>query len=200
MIRTLIHKSLFALLALSCLTFALPPSIIGLDTTTGTNTSKVLVETSPNVYKSISLYTLRKSYMGSAVKDTANLIRSLFRSTAILDSGLTGYASPPTDTLRLAADSLNVCAYQVAGLSGTSNATGFTIGHIPAAYRPSHTVVVPVISVTDNGNIHAGKLSIATTGIGTVSFIDSVGKVNGTFVGAGTKALGAGASFCYPRF
>ncbi len=118
---------------------------------------------------------------------------------SVLDSALTGYATNPTDTLRLVCGT-NVNGYFVAGITGTSNGAALTVGHLPSGCRPSHTVVVPLSKVTDNSITRIGFASIASTGIMTISKTDTAGVQSATFTASGTKGIGAGVTFSFPRF
>lgn len=146
------------------------------------------------------------SVVGSVKKTGADTAASYTVGTfttgtiAVIDSALTGYASPPTDTLRCSVGFFHVDCLQVAGLSGTSNGTALTVGHIPAAFRPSHTVTVTISKVTDNGGPRQSIGSLATTGIITVSKTDSMGVQSATFTASGTKGVGAGVIYSFPRF
>ncbi len=117
----------------------------------------------------------------------------------ILDTALTGYATLPTDTIRLSCGAV-VSGYFVAGISATSNGAALTIGHLPAACRTSHTVVVPLSLVKNNDTVRVGSVSIAATGIMTVSKSDADAVLSATFTASGGKGVGAGSSFTYPRF
>lgn len=133
------------------------------------------------------------NYMMGIGFDTVNTYQ-------VLDSALTGYASAPTDTLRCSCTDYFTQCYQVAGLSGTSNGAALTVGHLPAACRPSHTVIIGLAKVTDNGVTRYGTGSVATTGIITISKTDTAGVQSATFTTSGTKALGAGVTFGFSRF
>ncbi len=119
---------------------------------------------------------------------------------SILDSALTGYGTTPSDTVRYSVDVNNVCFYQVGGFSASSTTTGLTIGHIPAALRPTHAQTPVVWSVTNNGVARKGAFSIATTGIITVAYDSTAFLVTPTFTATGTKGVAAGISACYSRF
>ncbi len=196
MIRTLISKSIFALFALSYFTFALPPSIIGLDTTTGTNTSKLLVEPSPNVYKSISLYTFRRSYIGAATHDS---LASYFTSGAFLDT-LKGLSAVVTDSVYYSKSGPNVCMY-VKAANGTSNSDSLVLQHLPSFLRPARPQTLSVTDVVDSGDAALGQALILTAGTiyyypyksipAQSNFIQAV-----SWVTTGTKGLAA-HTLCY---
>lgn len=140
------------------------------------------------------------SRLGSFGRVRADTVNGYVQATyQVLDSALTGYATNPTDTLRLVCGA-NVSGYFVAGITGTSNGAALTIGHLPAACRPSHTVLITLQKVTDNGVTRYGVGSVATTGIITVSKTDTMGVQSATFTSSGTKGVGAGVSFTFPRF
>ncbi len=140
------------------------------------------------------------SVLDSTILASLRVGTRVVSSMSVLDSGLTGYASIPTDTMRVSADFYNVCLYQVAGWGGTSNTTGLTIGHIPAAYRPSHALTFRVYGVTNNGVTRSGYFAVATTGIITVGYDSLVTLTTATFTAAGSKGVSAGIGGCYSRF
>ncbi len=116
-------------------------------------------------------------------------------SIAVLDSGLTGYATKPTDTLRCAVDVFGVHLYFVAGITGTSNDTVLTVGHVPAACRPSHTLTLP--AMVTNGNVQrVSKVTLSTAGVFTVYAADVDGVMSATgFSASNSKGLVLSASF-----
>ncbi len=219
---------LCSVLALFALALALPSQIYTQPPTNGNDSAFVLVESSPNVFNRISLRAIAKYVYSKAGSTLTILSRGHFGSllvdstatfsgtatfssyivnggntvgySSVLDSALTGYSSPPTDTLRCSADFYSVTCYFVAGITGTSNGTALTVGHLPANFRPGHTVVVDLSSVTNNGVERFGRMSIASTGIGTVSRFDSLGLPLATYCACGTKAIGAGTSFSFSKF
>ncbi len=154
--------------------------------------------------KATGVTTARQEVGSLSVDTNANIHGSLTvhgrtsDSISVLDSALTGYASKPTDTLRCAVDQFNVSFYFVAGITGTSNDTVFTVGHVPALCRPSHTLTLP--AMVTNGNIQrVSKVVLSTAGVLTVYAADVDGVLSATgFSASNTKALVLTASF--PRF
>lgn len=163
------------------------------DTTTISPTFKWSMRTGRANYNAVSVGTLTNYMIGTLGVDTVNTF-------VTVDSAKTGYATPPTDTLRCACSSTFTSCRQVGGLSGTSNGAALTIGTLPAACRPSGTVVVGIAQVTDDGVTRYGIGSVAATGIITVSKTDTAGVQSATFTTSGTKGVGAGTVYSFPRY
>ena len=75
----------------------------------------------------------------------------------------------------------------IPAIFGTSNATSFTLGTIPAALRPASTQRTPSIQVTDNNVLVHGTVSIGTNGVITLGN----GIVEGLFTAVLTKGISA---------
>lgn len=113
---------------------------------------------------------------------------------------LTGYASPPTGTIRYCAMGGIVALYvptAASGFSGTSNATSMTITGMPAAIKPARTQIVQFPGVGDNSAlIGDGEQILAQIGTdGVITFL-----INGSstgFTASGTKGTGLGGTITY---
>ncbi len=156
-------------------------------TTNNQRVGSLTVDTGATIGDSLRAASLR---IGTRIVQTASVI----------DSALTGYATTPSDTLRVSADLLTVCIYQVAGFSATANTTALTFGHIPTWARPSHAQTVRVYGVKNNGVTRAGNFAIATTGIVTAAYDSTASIVTPTFTNNTTNGISALAGGCYPRF
>lgn len=120
-------------------------------------------------------------------------------SLVVIDSALTGYSTNPTDSLRCAGDIFLSYCYQVAGITGTSNASTFTIGHLPIGHRPSHTVKGWSLT-TNNGVTKKSSISISSAGVITPTWSDTAGVESTTWTTSGTKSIAAGTIYLIPRF
>lgn len=113
---------------------------------------------------------------------------------------LTGFATPPTGTIRYCVMGAIVALYipsAGSGLSGTSNSTAMTITGMPAAIRPARTQIVQFPGVGDNSLlIGDGEQILAQIGTdGVITFL-----INGSatgFTASGTKGTGAGGTITY---
>lgn len=98
---------------------------------------------------------------------------------------LTGFAAPPTGTLRFRREGKLVRVY-IPAITGTSNATSCTLTGMPTDIRPQRAQAFPVL-ITDNGTNAMGWCSVATTGVMTLypsAALSATGWTN-----SGTKAV-----------
>ncbi len=129
----------------------------------------------------------------------ANYIRSYVQGkvtrAAVVESSLSGYASPQTDTLRCFADSNHADIYLVAGITGTSDDTVFTFGHAPVACRPSHTLTLTAL-VTNSNVQRVSKVTLSPAGVFVVYAADTDGVLSATaFAASNTKGIVLSASY-----
>jgi hypothetical protein len=96
----------------------------------------------------------------------ANTLDDYREATATLTA--TGMTTSPTGTATLVKNG-NIVVMELPAISGTSNATTFTVTGIPAAFRPSATRIYLGIRALDNG-----AFVTATTPMG---FIDTAGTI-----------------------
>lgn len=78
--------------------------------------------------------------------------------------------------------------------TGTSDSAAFTIATLAAACVPAATVYSSLISVTDNGTITVGYLSISA---GSTTINVYTNTATGNFTASGTKAINAATDFEY---
>jgi hypothetical protein len=114
---------------------------------------------------------------------------------------LTGYASGPTGTVSYkiianAAGTGKVCMLSVGtDITGTSNATSFTMTGLPAACTPSDDVRV-MCELTDNSSSVAALAIIAAAGT-TITFATDAPFSGSGWTNSGTKAVPAGWHIAY---
>lgn len=113
---------------------------------------------------------------------------------------LTGFASPPTGTIRYCVMGAMVTVFVPtagSGLSGTSNSTSMTITGMPAALKPARTQICQFPGVGDNSLlIGDGEQILAQVDTGGVITFLINGSATG-FTAAGTKGTGLGGTFTY---
>mgnify|MGYP000473453951 CR=1 FL=1 len=116
----------------------------------------------------------------SAIKELLNIANSSFTATA------TGMTTAPTGSVTYAVAG-NLVVLDFPAISGTSNATTFTLTGVPAALRPA-TAKLARVTITDNtGTAAHGMARIETDG--TISLF--VNAALGAFTGSGTKSITA---------
>jgi hypothetical protein len=127
--------------------------------------------------------------------DTATFTEGTFTGT------LTGYAAGPTGTVayRIVNNSSGtgkLCQlYVTAAITGTSNATSFTMTGLPAAVQPVAAVEAMCI-LTDNGVPVYAQASIAAAG-STITFATDAAPSSTGWTNTGTKAVPAGWQLTY---
>lgn len=97
---------------------------------------------------------------------------------------LTGYASPPTGSVKYAIAG-KIVTLNIPVLSGTSNATTMTLTGAPVALKPVTAKTVLVIA-TDNGTAAVATAVIGTDGV--LTFSKGLG-TGGAWTGSGTKGV-----------
>jgi hypothetical protein len=128
--------------------------------------------------------------------DTATFASGSFTGT------LTGYATPPTGTVSYvvfanSAGTGKLCTLRVGTtITGTSNATSFTMTGLPAACTPTDDVYVTTV-VSDNSTEVVATATIAASGT-TITFACDQPFSAAGFTAANNKALVAGWSITYP--
>ena len=128
--------------------------------------------------------------------DTATISTGSFTAT------LTGYATPPTGTVNYvvvsnSAGTGKLCTLRVGTtITGTSDATSFTMTGLPAACTPTDDVYVTT-QVTDNSTEVVATATIAASGTTITFACDQPFSATG-FTAANNKALVAGWSITYP--
>jgi hypothetical protein len=128
--------------------------------------------------------------------DTATFASGSFTGT------LTGYATPPTGTVTYAvfansAGTGKLCTLRVGTtITGTSNATSFTMTGLSAACTPTDDVYVTT-QVTDNSTEVVATATIAASGT-TITFACDQPFSAAGFTAGNNKALVAGWSITYP--
>lgn len=139
-------------------------------------------------------------------RDTANQIGiALGGSTAgqiaqgTFTGTLTGYAANPTGTVNYQRIGNIVTLWTVNPISGTSNATSFTMTGLPALVTPTNTAQTMVFVVTDNG---ASATAHATVnGSGVVNFFKAASLTSYSssgWTGSATKGVPTGWTITYP--
>lgn len=108
---------------------------------------------------------------------------------------LTGYASPPTGTVQYRVEGRRVLVFVTAAITGTSNATSFTMTGLPFGIQPSQNQQVPCF-LTDNTVVVIASCNVVANS-STVTFAMGAGFLTTGFTASGTKALQAGANFSY---
>lgn len=96
----------------------------------------------------------------------------------------TGLAALPNETIyyRIVG---KVAHLEMRGsLSGTSDATSFTITGGPSAIRPASASAQTMVKITNNGTLEVGSVSMGTDGIITITRSTSA-----TWTASGTKAI-----------
>ena len=96
----------------------------------------------------------------------------------------TGFTVPPTGTARYVRAG-NLVSLFVPVLTGTSNATTFTLTGLPAAVTPTQTVLVPVL--IDDNTVTALGLARLTAASTTITLF--TGAFSAVWTAAGTKTL-----------
>jgi hypothetical protein len=101
----------------------------------------------------------------------------------------TGFTASVTGTARYVVLGSLVLLFLPA-LSGTSNATTFTLTGIPAGIQSARLAALTLVTVTDNGTVQAtpGQIQIQAGGTAWDVFKDAA---QTAFTNSGTKALGA---------
>ncbi len=118
-------------------------------------------------------------------------------SGGFFDTAGTGFTATVRDSISWSKTGYNVCATFVSGATGTSNGTGFTFGAWPTVIRPAGVKIFSVPAITNASVAKDGKISLATTGVPTLSWTDTAGVQSATFTASGTKAIAAGTTVCY---
>ncbi len=93
-----------------------------------------------------------------------------------------------------------VCGYFGSGFTGTSNAATFVFGAFPTIIRPTVAQIVPMGGVFTDSAVtgRPGHMSLGTNGVPTMSRLHyDNGVYSSVFLGSSTKAIDAGATFCY---
>lgn len=121
-------------------------------------------------------------------------------STFVFLDSSTGFTAVQYDTVKAVKHGYQVCFRMTAGLTGTSNATTFTLGAFPVAIRPPATVTVALGGALTDSTVagRLGDVQIASTGVATLrrsNYAQAV--VSATFLASGTKAIAAGSGGCY---
>lgn len=98
----------------------------------------------------------------------------------------TGFTANPTVSAKYKMVNGQVFLYiPQGGISGTSNATTFTITGLPAAIRPTSTHILSAIQMQDAGGTVLGSASI--NAVGSITF--GKGLLGGAWTASGAKAL-----------
>lgn len=112
-------------------------------------------------------------------------------------TGFSGSAPTMTITWRKMG---NIVEVDFGGMTGTSNATSFTINNIPAAIRPTTAQNSPVVPAQNNTVGISAVVGINNSAVWTMNTFTVGGAGSGLssagWTGAGTKGVAA-VSFCY---
>ncbi len=130
----------------------------------------------------------------------ANGERVSTTKTASFTATLTGMGSTTTGTMIyeiIGRWAVLYAGFAAAAITGTSNATSFTVTGLPAAVVPGAAVQVPCI-LEDNGVLIVGSAVIASGGTVITFSMGSPLSATG-FTNSGTKGLPAGWSIMFPR-
>lgn len=102
----------------------------------------------------------------------------------------TGFATPPTTaaTYAVTGNSGQIC-FDV--MSGTSNATSFTMTGVPVAARPVNSQATTLYFATNNGTVTTGNAILSNTGVFIMQYLTG-GAISGTWTASGNKALSPG--------
>lgn len=121
-------------------------------------------------------------YLGNSANSAANVLdwyeEATFTATA------TGMTTSPTGTVSFTRVG-NVVTMNLPAISGTSNATTFTLTGGPTVIRPTTSKVV-YVRVQDNGTYKSGLASIGTDGVITLINTDPA---SASWTNSGTKSV-----------
>jgi hypothetical protein len=148
-----------------------------------------------------------ESVFTTILKYEAGILYSNATEVAVTTSGsftgtLTGMTGSVTGTINYRKVNNLVSMWTTAAISGTSNDTAMTMTGVPAALRPTSSVIA-TCTVTNNGNT-AMSAQAAVLNSGSITFSVARTDVVANFVqfqnftNSGTKGLPTGWSITYP--
>lgn len=108
-----------------------------------------------------------------------------------------GLTTTPTCLANFRREDARITVTCEAGITGTSNATTFTLGTLPASIRPN-TARCMNTSVTDNGAKVPAEVCISTAGVLTFGMGAALAPTG--FTASAVKAIAPGWSVTYPLF